>query len=222
MDWNNDGKNDLLAGDTRGQVWLYLNEGTASEPKLAAGVRVESNGHPITGADITFDDGAKPLKPQPLMGRYSKIHWADMTGDGLSDLLIGQAYDSTNHIVIYKNVGTQTSPKLAQPEVYNLPKNTTSRPSPYVADLDGDGIKDMICGTDGKDILFFENTGTNAAPKWKNPEKLKLKGKGFENGNRHRLAVTDWNEDGKTDLIMGDYYLEDDNISGNIWLFLGK
>ena len=229
MDWNNDGKNDLLAGDTKGQVWLYLNTGSKTEPVLAAGVRVQSAGKPITGKSVALDDGSgKSITPQPLMGYYSKIHWADADGDGLEDLLVGQTCNNQNHIVMYRNVGTKDKPQLAKPKALKLPKNSTSRPSPYVADLDGDGKPDMIIGTDGKDILFYKNTGTPTKPKWQKRQELKLKGPGFENGYRRRLAVTDWNEDGKADLLMGDFSTKknSDNgsvsMGGNLWLFLGK
>ncbi len=223
MDWNNDGKNDLLAGDTKGQVWLYLNTGSVTKPVLAAGIRVCSDGKPITGRAIELKDGSGvTIKPQSLMGYYSKLHLADTNGDGLLDLLIGQTCANENHIVVYQNVGTADNPAFGKPTVLALPKNSKSRPSPYMADLDGDGKKDMICGTDNKDILFFKNTGTAKKPKWRKPAKLKLKGPGFEKGYRRRLAVTVCNEDGKTDLLAGDFYSGGGKNGGNIWLFLGK
>ncbi len=223
MDWNNDGKNDLLAGDTKGQVWLYLNTGSVTEPVLAAGTRVLSAGKPITGKAVALNDGSgKTITPQSGMGYYSKIHWADTDGDGLGDLLVGQSLGSKNNFVVYRNVGTQDKPKLDKPKVYAVPKNSTSRPSPYVSDLDGDGKPDMIVGTDRKDVLFFKNTGTPTKPKWSKPKTLKLKGPGFENGYRHRLAVTDWNEDGKADLLLGDFWSKGGSHGGNVWLFLAK
>ena len=49
VDWNNDGKKDLLVGQyTNGYVWLYINVGTDSDPVFNGGVRVESGGFPIT------------------------------------------------------------------------------------------------------------------------------------------------------------------------------
>lgn len=39
-DFNGDGKKDLLVGQFgQGVLWIYRNEGTNSEPKLAAGVK---------------------------------------------------------------------------------------------------------------------------------------------------------------------------------------
>jgi len=47
IDWNNDGKKDLLVGDGYGYVWLYLNEGTNVDPSFNGGARLESSGSPI-------------------------------------------------------------------------------------------------------------------------------------------------------------------------------
>lgn len=49
VDWNNDGLKDLLVGEfTQGYITLYLNQGTNLNPMFDGGVKVESNGTPIT------------------------------------------------------------------------------------------------------------------------------------------------------------------------------
>ena len=49
VDWNNDGAKDLLVGEfTGGYITLYLNQGTNLNPVFDGGVKVESNGTPIT------------------------------------------------------------------------------------------------------------------------------------------------------------------------------
>ncbi len=48
-DWNNDGAKDLiLAQQTNGYVWLFLNKGTDLNPLFNGGTKIESNGVPIT------------------------------------------------------------------------------------------------------------------------------------------------------------------------------
>ena len=72
MDYNNDGKIDLISGDTKGNVWVFLNVGTKRRPELAAGTRVEAGGKAITA-------GASALA-----GKYAWLHMGDWDADGLN------------------------------------------------------------------------------------------------------------------------------------------
>ena len=208
MDWNNDGNNDLIAGDTEGNVWLFLNIGTKTEPKLAKVKRVEADGKPITA------------RSHYLAEVYSKIHMADWDGDGLKDLLVG--HDNT--IILYKNVGTQSAPSLQEPTRIDITAgNFPSRPSPYVIDWDGDGKKDLLAGSERPKIHFYRNIGTDKNPQLARGKVLNLEGPGFDSGYRCRIEVTDWNNDGKQDILVGNRCSgQKPSSGGNIWLFLGK
>jgi len=210
VDWDNDGKKDLIAGDTQGNVWLFLNIGTKEQPELAEGKRVEANGKPITA------------RSHKLAGVYSKIHMADWDGDNLKDLLVG--HDNT--IIFYKNVGTRSTPSFQAPTLIKISKGAfPSRPSPYVIDWDGDGKKDLLVGSESHRIYFYRNIGTNKKPQLAKGEVLNLKGSGFNASYRCRIDVTDWNNDGKKDILVGNFYSgrgSQRRAGGNIWLFLGK
>jgi len=48
LDWNNDGKKDLLVGQfTEGNVWLFLNQGTDQQPVFNGGVLLQDGPAPI-------------------------------------------------------------------------------------------------------------------------------------------------------------------------------
>ena len=48
-DWNNDGLKDLVVGQFGyGYIWLFLNQGTNLNPVFNGGVKIQSNGQPIT------------------------------------------------------------------------------------------------------------------------------------------------------------------------------
>jgi hypothetical protein len=49
IDWNNDGKKDLLVGQfTSGNIVLFLNQGTDANPVFSGSTLVESSGVPIS------------------------------------------------------------------------------------------------------------------------------------------------------------------------------
>jgi hypothetical protein len=234
VDWNDDGKKDLIAGDMRGNVWLFLNIGTGKNPKLAKGERVRADGKPICAERRTYKrEGGKYVveKVTPgshkLADRYSKIHMADWDGDGLKDLLVG--HNST--IVLYKNVGTRSAPRFQAPTLVEPPGVSArtpaarfpSRPSPYVTDWDGDGKKDLLIGTEQPNLYFYRNIGSHTRPKLAEGKLLNLKGPGSNAGHRWRIEVTDWNNDGKRDILVGNRCRgAPPSSGGNIWLFLGR
>lgn len=233
MDINNDGKIDLAAGDTEGNVWVFLNIGTKTEPRLAAAVRLEAGGKPIQGTAPKYEkgpDGNYRNVPQPdaIMGIYSKLHVADWDGDGLLDILVGQdsPRDEDEQILLYRNVGTATEMKLAAPWPLKIIKGNVSRPSPIVVDWDGDGKRDVLLGSETSQVLFLRNTGSNGKPIFAAPEPITLPG--FDTScYRCRIAVTDWNNDGKLDLLVGTLYsaaaaADGKGMGGNVWLFLRK
>jgi len=219
---------DLLSGDSRGGVWIYINTGTTRKPKLAAGKQVEADGKPITASRRTYKrvDGRFVVDKvipgsHKLAEVYSKIHMADWDGDGLKDLLIG--HNST--IIFYKNAGTKSRPLFKAPVTVDPPEGKfASRPSPYVVDWDRDGRKDLLVSTEPRTLAFYRNVGTAKAPKLGAPVIVELKGDGFEKGYRNRIEVVDWNNDGKLDILVGNFYSDRTTRKngGNIWLFLAK
>jgi hypothetical protein len=219
VDWNNDGKKDLISGDTKGQVWLFLNEGTDQAPELAAGVRVEADGVPIIAAQ--YAGSSATSSTAKAMGTYSKLHYGDWNDDGLKDLLVGQSANNNWNLVFYENIGDANTPKFAAPQRLALPGSRMSRPSPYIVDWDGDGKQDLLFGTERAAVYFFRNRGTNKKPELEAGKPLGLTGGDFSKGYRSRLDVTDWNEDGKLDLLIGNFYSYKKPMGGNIWLFLG-
>jgi hypothetical protein len=211
VDWNNDGKKDLIAGDSEGNVWLFENTGTQEKPSLAKGKRVEADSKLISASN------------HELAEIYSKVHIADWDSDGLNDLLVGHNYT----IILYKNVGTQSNPVFRAPTLIKIPeRNFPVRPSPYVIDWDGDGKKDLLVGSEAAKIYFYRNVGIDINPQLARGEVLKLKGSGFDDGYRCRIEIIDWNNDGKKDILVGNVYNRkrgsNPPIGGNIWLFLGK
>src|SRR5262249_42289078 len=93
VDWNGDGKIDLLVGDIGGSVYLVLNEGTAKKYAFGRGNQLQTGGKPlrVNGGDA---------------GPFA----ADWDGDGKLDLLVGAGDGS---VWFYRNIGTAKEPELA-------------------------------------------------------------------------------------------------------------
>ena len=231
MDFDGDGKLDLIAGDTDGNVWFFRNIGTKTAPKLAAGVKLKSNGKDISGSAATTSIlssllGSSTPAPASNMGTYSKLHVADWDNDGLLDVLVGHSISSgADEIVFYKNVGTKAEAKFAAPVPLKdiVEGEAVSRAAPYVVDWDGDGKRDLLVSNDNGKVFFLRNVGTNDKPVFAKQEQIKLPG--MEDCIRCRVCVVDWNNDGKLDLVGGNYDYgrgEKKEAGGHVWVFLRK
>jgi hypothetical protein len=252
VDWNNSGKFDLIAGDTTGEVWYYKNIGTKTAPELAKGVLVEAGGKPIKATQNTYKqvNGQTQIDKtipgsSPLAETYSKLHVADWDGDGLKDLLIGH----NSNIIFYKNIGTKDEPKFADPVLLapgafiggkpaaawrggpQMGEGVTQfpfRPSPYVVDMVGDGKPGLMVGSDDGKVFFYRNVGTKEKPVLDMGKEVKLDfPAGANKGYRFRFDVVDWNNRGKKDLLIGNFYSgsgtgTERQSGGNLWLFLAK
>ena len=73
-------------------------------------------------------------------------------------------------------------------------------------------------------ISFYRNIGSEKAPDYDNPIEILSRGDGFARAGSNRIFITDWNNDGKYDVLIGDqYFVKDEKRQGgNIWLYLGK
>jgi hypothetical protein len=189
VDFDNDSLIDLVSGDRSGYVNYFhrLPNGTlTTEP------RVQANGSEI------YD----PLNSAPNL-----VDWNE---DGLLDLLLANSDQSPRRIRLYLNSGT--------PEQYVFTNYTEltagsapielSRMNPHVVDLDGDGMKDLICGEDYGSIYYYENTGTNETPVLASGIKLEAEGVPIQFPSGYtdlKVWADDWNEDGTPDLVVGNY-----------------
>jgi hypothetical protein len=88
---------------------------------------------------------------------------------------------------------------------------------PFVADWDGDGTPDLLVGTGAGSVLWYRNTGTGEEPKLVAAQTLVPEGEqapratarsGARRGMRAKVCATDWDGDGRLDLLVGDFAME--------------
>lgn len=75
-----------------------------------------------------------------------------------------------------------------------------SRSKPTLADLNGDGLPDLVIGGVDGSIFYYENTGVDGFPQWTRNEKLFA---GVSVHNYSAPSLIDLNRDGRADLAVG-------------------
>ena len=189
VDWNADGKKDLVIGDGRGaQTRVWKNVGTNAKPIFST--------HHLQY--LPPDAGVRPYHEtvQPCI--------ADWNADGRNDLIMGR----NRGVYVYLNEGSNKEPHFdfARSRLGTKIKNVfpTERLSPAIVDWDGDGLQDLLAGTQSGDILFARNTGSKQIPKFAGVSRIEAEGKIVQAGSEARIAVGDLDGDGKPDLLVGD------------------
>ena len=154
------------------------------------------------------------------VGSYSAPTVADVNGDGLVDLLIGEKTTvDSGSVRLHINVGTAEQPEFGAGQYISTPQGLLTveatgclGAAPAVADINGDGLADLLIGkADGTIQLYIqEQPGAEGdGPIWSDYGRIK----GIDVGERATPVQADWNSDGRPDLLVG-------NADGNIVLYL--
>ena len=160
--------------------------------------------------------------------RANQWHRVDWDRDGDHDLLIGTGIwdeygwdDAWNesgvwkngplhgHISLIMNSGTDSSPtwgKATLVKAADTSIDVYGWPSPCIADFDGDGDRDLICGEFVDKFTWFENTSTDQAIVLAAGQRVKTDTGAELQMDLEMIVPTpiDWDKDGDVDLIVGD------------------
>lgn len=128
---------------------------------------------------------------------------ADLDGDGDLDLLVGNRIDTVadtaGTIAWFENTGSATSPSFRHRGM--LPMQREFHYAPTVADLDGDGLPDLLLGNWRDRVQFWRNTGTRSAPQWTLADSALVV---LTRGSNSAPALVDIDGDGDLDLFVGE------------------
>lgn len=159
--------------------------------------------------------------------RFNTWRYKDFNGDGAMDIVAGlddwgdygwdNAFTSEGvwlrgplhgYIYIILNRGTTTEPEYSDPFrllAGKYPVDVFGAPFGDLADFDGDGDLDLLCGEFLDGFNYFENTGTRTEPIYAESKRL------INNGREIKMDLQmitptsmDWDGDGDADLIVGD------------------
>ena len=208
VDFNGDGKRDLICGEFRDGLTFFENVGSMENPLFAPG-RPLTNGDQIIRMDLCM------ITPVAY----------DFTGNGWPDLIVG---DEDGRVALIEHTGkiVDGMPLFLPPRYFKQQADKIkfgALATPVGFDWNGDGDDDILSGNTAGQIAFIENLGGDPI-RWAAPQLLEADGEAIHiqagvNGSIQgpaeakwgytTLSVADWNHDGLPDLIVN-------SILGNV------
>ncbi|MCW3127681.1 MAG: repeat protein [Bacteroidetes bacterium] len=152
FDYNGDGLMDIVIGNygqfqtsgaSKSSLSLYQNTGVDTMPKYEL---------------VTTDWSS--LSAFNINGLYPAF--GDMNGDGKIDMVVG---DYTGHVSYFKNTSstaTVSYSSMTQQNWFNL--GVGQNAAPFIYDVNGDGLPDLVIGSRGNNIQYYWNFGTVSTP----------------------------------------------------------
>jgi len=210
VDFNEDGKKDLLVGDSDGYLFLFLNEGADDEPVLAARQNIKI-GDKIFGPELL-----KEIFPDHKYC-YDRVKpdVTDWNNDGKKDIIVGV---EGGYVLTLINTGTNNAPTFDEINMLMIddeplrPDTRLMRVDPKVYDWNHDGKKDLLLADEFGNINFYPNIGTDDAPQFADHTFVHAQGVPLTLPTNDQVRL-DINADGKKDYVMArregnlDYYV---------------
>ncbi|BCJ59060.1 fusidic acid esterase FusH [Micromonospora endophytica] len=186
-DFNGDGRTDLLGQLANGTLRVWPSSGDLSADARLFSIAPSDVGTGFTTAEV----------PRILTG--------DFNGDGRTDLIAQfadgslKAYPSSGDV----SVSGRLFPTTGSAKVVGSGWRTSSIPRILPADVDGDGITDLVAQLADGQLRAYVSTGdlTGSAVTFPGPYRYVGTDSNWASANRPRLMVGDLSGDARTDLV---------------------
>jgi hypothetical protein len=143
VDWNSDGRKDLVVGSLSGCIHVFINEGTDVAPDFRVEMLAQEDGDTLVVSQI---------RSSPAV--------MDLDDDSRKDLLTG---NTEGELLLYPNVATDEEPAFSgylAVESDGVPIDLEGEPRsrPFLCDWTGDGRIDVLLGAAGGNVRLYQGT----------------------------------------------------------------
>jgi hypothetical protein len=226
FDWDADGDTDLVSGNTAGYIEVFRNQSGPgiSEPTWSPPekLRIDSGVFRIQAGPNGSIQG-----PAEAKWGYTTLSIADWDHDNLPDVIFNSIHGRVHWL---KNCGTRQHPRFKtaapievewttpQPQLawgWLKPEGkallTQWRTTPVAIDFNADGLTDLVMLDHEGYLTFFERSRDDGRLLLRAPRRafidrsgqpLRLTSGSAGRSGRRKLCVTDWDGDGKLDLLL--------------------
>lgn len=137
------------------------------------------------------------------VGSESVPAFADLNGDGLLDMLVGNKLDPKHNdrarLYYFRNTGSASAPAFALTDT--LDAAVAFHYAPALGDIDSDGDADLLLGTWNEGVHVYRNEGGKQEPRFVRDTAATIR---FERGSNFTPALADIDADGDLDLLVGE------------------
>ncbi len=224
FDWDGDGDEDILCGNSAGTIGFIENLGGEVSPKWDSPEYLHADGKIIR---ITVGENGSIQGPCEAKWGQTVLSIADWDHDSLPDLLVNSMW---GEILWYRNIGSRQNPKLsaAKPVEVSWPGNppkpkwnwwdptgkqlvTQWRTTPVAVDFTGDSLVDLIMLDHEGYLALYERRKSRDHLELLPPQRLfvdedgnpiRLNDGSVGSSGRRKIDVVDWDRDGRLDVLV--------------------
>lgn len=226
-DWDGDGDEDILCGNTAGQIaWIENSSQPGVENPRWEKPRLLKAGKRIIR--IMAGSNGSIQGPCEAKWGYTTLSVGDWDHDTLPDLIVNSIWGK---VIWYRNVGTRKDPQLCAAQAIEVEWGDVSplrpawnwwkpmgnelitqwRTTPVVIDWNADGLNDLVMLDHEGYLCFWQRSQRNGKQILLPPRRMFIDrfgspirlNDGYAGASgRRKLAVTDWDGDGDLDVLV--------------------